>query len=171
MKFSIHEKVNFAFALALLLTSIIGWVSYRSTAQLVQTAAEQERTYEFNLIGNAVKFTEKGYVRVRVEADPESGLPVRLEIIDSGIGIPADRLEAIFGAFEQADESIGRKYGGTGLGLTISRSLCRLMGYRLEVSSEPGRGSTFSVLLNAESRPVARPAAIGSESSPVVIDA
>jgi signal transduction histidine kinase len=67
--------------------------------------------------------------------------------VDTGIGIPTDRQEAIFEAFQQVDASTSRKYGGTGLGLTICRSLLELMGYRISVASELGEGSTFSVHL------------------------
>ena len=101
-----------------------------------------------NLIGNAIKFTERGQVTVRVSADPASRRPTRIEVVDTGIGIPADRQEAIFGAFEQADGSTARQYGGTGLGLALSRAFCDLMGYRLEVTSEVGVGSVFSVVLD-----------------------
>ena len=100
-----------------------------------------------NLIGNAIKFTERGQVTVRVSADPASQRPTRIEVVDTGIGIPADRQEAIFGAFEQADGSTAREYGGTGLGLALSRAFCDLMGYHLEVKSEVGVGSVFSVVL------------------------
>jgi PAS domain S-box-containing protein len=99
-----------------------------------------------NLVGNALKFTEKGHVTVRVVVDPETSVPRRLEVQDTGIGIPPHRLDAIFEAFQQADASTTRKYGGTGLGLSIARSLCQLMGYRLEVTSQVGEGSTFSVV-------------------------
>jgi CheY-like chemotaxis protein len=70
-----------------------------------------------------------------------------MEVSDTGIGIPSEKLGLIFNAFQQAEAGTSRKYGGTGLGLTISRALCELMGYRIEVSSEAGRGSTFSVVL------------------------
>ena len=105
-----------------------------------------------NLIGNAIKFTERGSVMVRVLADPASRRPVRIEVADTGIGIPADRQEAIFGAFEQADSSTARQYGGTGLGLAVSKAFCDLMGYRLEVRSHVGQGSVFSVILTADGR-------------------
>jgi PAS domain S-box-containing protein len=99
-----------------------------------------------NLIGNALKFTERGEVVVRVAAD-DAGHPTLLEVRDTGIGIPADRLDAIFNVFEQAESMINRRFGGTGLGLAISRSLCELMGHRLEVSSVEGEGTTMSVII------------------------
>src|SRR5688500_2267376 len=76
-----------------------------------------------NLLGNALKFTEKGRVTLRVRADGEAAMA--LEVADTGIGIPPDRMEAIFEAFRQSDNSIARRFGGSGLGLTISRSLVR----------------------------------------------
>ncbi len=100
-----------------------------------------------NLVGNAIKFTEAGSVVVEAEADPEDGSPVAIHVRDTGIGIPQDRLEDIFKAFRQADGTTARRFGGTGLGLTISRSLCQVMGFSLVVESTEGRGSTFSIVL------------------------
>ncbi|MBI5819964.1 MAG: response regulator [Verrucomicrobia bacterium] len=100
-----------------------------------------------NLVGNALKFTERGSVTVSVTVEEGTHRPARITVADTGIGIPEDRLSAIFEAFQQADPSTTRKYGGTGLGLTISKALCELMGYRLEVTSEPGKGSAFSIVL------------------------
>jgi CheY-like chemotaxis protein len=91
-------------------------------------------------------------VTVRLRIASETYHPICLDVIDTGIGIPAERLAAIFEAFQQADNSTTRKYGGTGLGLAISRSLCQLMGYRLAVSSAVGIGSTFSILLTPEAK-------------------
>lgn len=102
----------------------------------------------FNLVGNALKFTSKGHVLLRIEpgyAKPGSGnaLPIRLSVEDTGIGIPTDKIEAIFEKFSQADTSTTRKFGGTGLGLSICRQLAALMGGEMGVNSVPGSGSTF----------------------------
>lgn len=95
-----------------------------------------------NLVGNAVKFTHEGHVLLRL--DPaDHGDRFTFSIIDTGIGIDADRIASLFEPFTQADGSHAREFGGTGLGLTISRQLVELMGGRLEVQSRPGRGSRF----------------------------
>jgi signal transduction histidine kinase len=98
-----------------------------------------------NLIGNALKFTSEGGVLVRTEgAASENGrASVRFSVIDTGIGIPEDKLDAVFARFIQVDPSITRKYGGTGLGLTISQRLVELMGGTISVESKLGEGSTF----------------------------
>jgi signal transduction histidine kinase/HPt (histidine-containing phosphotransfer) domain-containing protein len=98
-----------------------------------------------NLAGNAIKFTEQGAITIRVAAlslDPRAAM-LRFSVTDSGIGIPADKLNSIFDSFSQANASVTRKYGGTGLGLTISKRLVELMGGKIGVHSEPGKGSTF----------------------------
>lgn len=98
-----------------------------------------------NLLGNSIKFTEQGGLEVRVEPDPDNPKPGRLRfaVADTGIGIPADKLGTIFESFSQADSSTTRKYGGTGLGLTISKQLVELMGGRIWVESQVGIGSVF----------------------------
>ena len=102
-----------------------------------------------NLIGNAVKFTEKGHVFTRVEAleRTETEATLRITVEDTGIGIPADKQQVIFEAFTQADGSMTRRFGGTGLGLTISSRLAKMMGGQLTVESEPGQGSRFVIEL------------------------
>ena len=105
----------------------------------------------FNLMGNAVKFTEVGSVQLRVRIDAEHGKAVSLygEVEDTGIGIPADKQAKLFERFSQADNSITRRFGGTGLGLTIARSLARLMGGDINIlRSTPGQGSVFCFRLN-----------------------
>jgi len=98
-----------------------------------------------NLLSNAIKFTHKGEVALHVQSDPEGKGPGALlfRVSDTGIGIPADKLGVIFDGFTQADSSITREYGGTGLGLTICRRLVSMMGGRIWVESELGKGSTF----------------------------
>ena len=121
------------------------------TTAKIETDESKLKQVIINLVGNAFKFTHEGTVTVRVIAEKETGRPLRIDVADTGIGIPKDRIEAVFEAFQQADASTTRTYGGTGLGLTISRALCQLMGYRMALSSEVGKGTTFSVWLVAES--------------------
>ncbi|MGW0818635.1 HAMP domain-containing protein [Streptomyces viridiviolaceus] len=114
-----------------------------------------------NLLSNAVKFTERGGVELAVEPAPDDEVPqgvvrggavVAFRVRDTGIGIPEQHLESIFGAFQQADGTTSRKYGGTGLGLSITREIAQLLGGAVTVDSTPGQGSTFTLFL-----PVARP--------------
>ncbi|WP_051776884.1 HAMP domain-containing protein [Kitasatospora phosalacinea] len=110
-----------------------------------------------NLLSNAVKFTDRGFIELAVEPARPGELPterrelaaVAFRVQDSGIGIGADHLESIFGAFQQADGTTSRKYGGTGLGLSISRELARLLGGVVSAESVPGEGSCFTLLLPA----------------------
>ena len=103
-----------------------------------------------NLIGNAIKFTDQGSVTVKAEQGTEKDT-VLFTISDTGIGIPADRLQQIFDPFTQADASMTRKFGGTGLGTTISKQLIELMGGEIWAKSELGKGSTFSFTLPLKS--------------------
>jgi CheY-like chemotaxis protein/signal transduction histidine kinase len=98
-----------------------------------------------NLLSNAVKFTEKGTVSLTISAQPNE--QIAFIVRDSGIGIAADQQESIFEAFRQADGTTNRKYGGTGLGLSISRDLAALLGGSISVSSTPGQGSVFTLVL------------------------
>jgi PAS domain S-box-containing protein len=122
-----------------------------------------------NLIGNALKFTGQGCVTLRVEPDPEGAAGrLRFNVVDTGIGIAADKTNMIFERFTQADSSTTRKYGGTGLGLAISKGLVELMGGRIGCTSELGKGSTFfltapfEIQEGIETPEVAEPAAIAT---------
>jgi signal transduction histidine kinase/CheY-like chemotaxis protein len=100
-----------------------------------------------NLLSNAFKFTERGQVTVSVHKAQDDDDSVRFDVRDTGIGIARDKQDLIFQAFQQADGTTSRKYGGSGLGLSISREFSRLLGGSVSVSSEPGKGSVFSVTL------------------------
>ncbi|MBC2695895.1 MAG: response regulator [Desulfobacteraceae bacterium] len=108
-----------------------------------------------NLIGNAIKFTAQGEVALHVTLDNEDNnmVMIRFAVKDTGCGIPADKLDILFNAFTQADSSTTRKFGGTGLGLTISKQLCEMMGGQIGVESEKGKGTMFwfTACLNKQS--------------------
>jgi PAS domain S-box-containing protein len=122
-----------------------------------------------NLLGNAVKFTESGSVSLRVRRDGDSSVPtaLRFTISDTGIGIPDEKLGQVFDRFSQADSSTTRRFGGSGLGLTISKRLVELMGGRIWVESRVGEGSVFSFAVPFEIWPEnTRRAAVPSGSDP-----
>ncbi|MGH6993817.1 MAG: ATP-binding protein, partial [Caulobacteraceae bacterium] len=112
---------------------------------LLQGDPARLRQVLLNFLANAVKFTSKGGIGVRVRqiAAGEGKRKLRLEVIDSGIGIPADHLDSIFERFAQADASVSRRFGGTGLGLAICRRIAELMNGEVGASSAPGKGSVF----------------------------
>jgi hypothetical protein len=118
--------------------------------ELITTDEKRLRQVLINLVGNALKFTERGAVSVRVRAHPGTRAVATIEVSDTGIGIPADQLEEIFEPFAQIDGSLSRRYGGTGLGLSITRSFCAAMGYEVEVQSVVGEGSTFRVCMPSQ---------------------
>lgn len=122
------------------------------SVDLVETDSAKLKQVIINLVGNALKFTHEGSVTVRLEVGSDGQTPIAIAVQDTGIGIPEDRLEAIFEAFQQAEAGTSRKYGGTGLGLALSRSICLLMGYDLIVESEVGEGSTFKIVLGERAR-------------------
>ncbi len=101
----------------------------------------------FNLIGNALKFTNEGEVLVKVSLDGKSAENILIEVQDTGIGIPREKQGKLFSPFFQADADITRKYGGTGLGLVISKNLVEIMGGQMEMKSLAGRGTTFRLML------------------------
>ncbi len=109
-----------------------------------------------NLVGNAIKFTQQGEIVIRAEPveETDTHVNVKFAVQDTGIGIPKDRLAAVFERFTQADGSTTRKYGGTGLGLTICKQLVETMGGEIRVESDPGLGSTFWFTITFEKQPV-----------------
>ncbi len=115
--------------------------------ELVLADADHLRQIMLNLLGNAVKFTKAGAVTVTAKADNAGAGKINLHVIvkDTGIGIPSDRLEAIFAPFEQADANTSRTFGGSGLGLTISRQLISVMEGMIDVRSVEGKGTSFHI--------------------------
>jgi PAS domain S-box-containing protein len=153
------------FNLRLLVESVVELLAPRAQGKNVEIAAlvdeavpaevvgdaDRLRQMLMNLAGNAVKFTETGGVGLRVEKLASGSL--RFQVEDTGPGIPAGRLNDIFGEFEQADEPTSRRHGGTGLGLAISRRISERMGGKITVESELGRGSVFTLELDLPEGP------------------
>jgi PAS domain S-box-containing protein len=164
------ELENVEFDLMHLLYETIAATALQSTAKGIELIITVEpnvpcqvcadpgrlRQMVLNLVGNAVKFTHEGYIALHASAGPDAAghMALTIEVTDSGIGIPPDRLDRLFQSFSQVDSSTTRLYGGTGLGLSIVRRLAELMGGEAGVRSKPGEGSTFWVRVRIE--PAAR---------------
>ena len=118
------------------------------TPPMIYTDSQRLEQILKNLLSNAVKFTERGQVSLTVSRQPGEG--IAFTVSDSGIGISVEQQDSIFEAFRQADGTTNRRYGGTGLGLSISRDLATLLGGSISVSSEPGQGSIFTLILPEE---------------------
>ena len=137
--------------------------SSASVPAIVRGDPDRLRQILTNLVGNAIKFTERGEVLLAVRAEPAGHREVTLHfsVTDTGIGVPLEKQADIFKAFTQADGSITRRYGGSGLGLSISKRLVEMMGGRIWVESVPGQGSTFQVdtpfIVGADSTPSESP--------------
>src|SRR5215475_5380836 len=136
----------------------------------VYTDRQRLRQILHNLLSNAVKFTEQGRVELRITADPAPGGQaagvLAISVTDTGIGISDQNLDAIFGAFQQADGTTSRRYGGTGLGLTICRELAAQLGGRITAQSAVGEGSTFTLHLPASYPAEPEPALDGPGADP-----
>jgi CheY-like chemotaxis protein/anti-sigma regulatory factor (Ser/Thr protein kinase) len=139
----------------------LAWLIEDGVPDAIVGDATRLRQIVVNLLANAVKFTERGEVVLSVEVEPDEqaaarppggGTPstLHIRVQDTGIGIPPDRLDRLFQTFSQIDDATTRRYGGTGLGLAICKRLCELMGGRIWVASEVGRGSTFHVTIPVE---------------------
>ena len=125
-----------------------------------------------HFLANAIKFTHKGGVELRVLRDPRAADILRIEVEDTGIGIPSDQVERIFESFRQVESGLSRSYPGLGLGLALARKLASLMQGEISVASTPGEGSTFTLRIpirtaETESEPI--PAGVRVESGPVVL--
>jgi signal transduction histidine kinase/CheY-like chemotaxis protein len=135
---------------------------------LVRADGMRLRQILTNLVGNACKFTEKGEIVLAMSAADWNGRPsVRFEVRDTGIGMDAEQVERLFQPFSQADSSSRRKYGGTGLGLSVSRQFARMMGGDVAVRSRLGEGSTFTLFLPRAGTEAARPTVPASEAEPI----
>ena len=129
-------------------------ISTSDIPQMIVTDPLRLHQCLINLVSNAIKFTEKGSIKLTVQpVTKEQKQFIEFKVIDTGIGISSDKLEAIFDAFTQGDGSTTRKYGGTGLGLTITRQVANLMGGDVNVISEVGKGSTFTLTVPVNTVP------------------
>jgi PAS domain S-box-containing protein len=158
------EMERVAFAPHTLVHEVVEVMSVKAQEKGIQLRAEFEaplpasvwgdparlRQVMTNLVGNGVKFTQQGEVVIKVRLGRVLDVPrLCIDVSDTGVGIPPEKFDSVFEPFVQADSSTNRQFGGTGLGLTISRRFARAMGGDITVSSEPGRGSTFHVSVHA----------------------
>lgn len=158
------ELLEASFPIAELFEEVVSMMSLRALEKGLKFTCDYEsvqghdfygdkarlRQVLVNLVGNAIKFTDKGRVTIRARFEVREDLEVFIvDVIDTGIGIAAENLDMIFDRFKQADSSVSRKYGGTGLGLSISRNLIHMMGGEILLSSTLGAGSTFTAIVPA----------------------
>ena len=120
--------------------------------ELINSDITKIRQIFFNLLGNAVKFTAEGHIILKVDRKESTGsiLVLMFQVIDSGIGIPPDKQQLIFEPYKQADASVEKNYGGTGLGLSLTKQLIQAMGGKMELKSEVGKGSNFYFTLKCK---------------------
>ncbi|WP_339851720.1 ATP-binding protein [uncultured Nisaea sp.] len=127
-------------------------IDSENAPRLIESDQMRVRQILYNLVGNAVKFTQDGAVRISVTREKRDGRRILLgiQVEDEGIGVEPERLAQIFSPFDQADNSISRRFGGTGLGLPITKSLAEALGGGVSVTSEPGKGSRFIATIEVE---------------------
>lgn len=123
--------------------------SFNDLPECIATDPVRLRQILMNLVGNAIKFTELGGVRIEAQREKDAPGRLRVDVIDTGIGMDESQCGRLFQAFSQVDTSTTRRFGGTGLGLQISRRLARMLGGDIQVSSKPGEGSTFTLTFAA----------------------
>ena len=133
----------------------------------IQADMTRLRQCVFNLLSNAAKFTEQGRITLRIQSDDDT---VRIAVEDTGIGIDERGVKRIFSEFTQAEETTTKRFGGTGLGLALSRRLCRMMGGDIEVDSRAGQGSTFTLVMPIERRPSLTPIPSPRQATILLID-
>ena len=138
--------------------------------EAIETDPTRLRQVLLNIVGNAVKFTDSGFVRIATRwiGPPSDSGTIEFEVSDSGIGMCAGELSRLFQSFSQADTSTARRYGGTGLGLSISQRLAEMLGGTISVASEPGEGSRFTLRLNAANVRFASVGATSTDTTPAV---
>jgi PAS domain S-box-containing protein len=155
---------------------------HSSLPNTIRTDPVRLRQILINLVGNAIKFTDRGSVGITLDCSPggDGRAIVRFAVSDTGIGIPPEKIADAFEPFTQADTSTTRRYGGTGLGLAISKRLAKMLGGDIDVVSEPGKGSTFSLTicsapldmrLDSDTRPAKTPASATRGNQALVSDA
>jgi len=145
LRSSVEEVLDlFAGKAALVGIDLIYQMDYNVPAQIYGDSVRLKQIL-LNLTGNAIKFTQKGeiFIGIKLLNEKDGNIEIGFEVKDSGIGIPANKINTLFQAFTQVDSSTTRKYGGTGLGLAISKRLVELMGGEIYIQSEPGKGSSF----------------------------
>jgi signal transduction histidine kinase/CheY-like chemotaxis protein len=157
---TVEEVVELLAELAMQKKLELGFYVDSRVPAIVRTDQGRVRQILLNLVGNALKFTETGriYIHVTVASETDTGVELRFEVNDTGIGLTAEARARLFQPFQQADSSTTRKYGGTGLGLAISRHLVELLGGAMDVASVPGEGSVFHFTIAAQRGPRLIPA-------------
>jgi signal transduction histidine kinase/DNA-binding response OmpR family regulator/CHASE3 domain sensor protein len=145
---------------------VLKWSLSNDLPEAIRSDSQRLNQILKNLLSNAIKFTEKGIIELSITKNSES--TISISVTDTGIGIPKDKQESVFEAFQQGDGGTSRKYGGTGLGLSISRELAKLLSAQIIVKSTPNEGSTFSLILPLEIRERVEPVKSEKVKEPIL---